>query len=121
MNPIYANRGMALTSLGFTTVAPGGSAGDQAAVGRITIKGDRPAIPNGSGNYDTKTGAWSATIIGPDRIAGFQQVEVKWVNMQFTGTGNNTVTGTYQVGTNGNLNNEPSPITYKVTGTVTRK
>ena len=111
----------------FTTSSPGngnqvGSANEPAAATqKITLTGDRGALPNGSGTYDPTNGTWNATILASGNIAGFANVEVKWVNMQFTGTGNNSVTGTYQVGTNGNLNGEPKPVTYKVTGTVTRQ
>jgi hypothetical protein len=85
------------------------------------LTGDRSSLPNGTGTFDPTNGTWNATILASGNIAGFPNVEVKWVNMQFTGAGNNSVTGTYQVGTNGNLNGESKPITYKVTGTVTRK
>lgn len=100
--------------VGFTTTGLPTSPNTSKAPSTINLRGDRPAIPNGSGTYDPATGAWSATILATDRIAGFPNVQVKWVNMQFNKDG--TVTGTYQVGTNGNLNNEDQPVTYKVTG-----
>ncbi len=123
----FVNLGGQMATVHFTTSSPTGG-GNQSDAGNapaaatqvITITGDRAAIPNGTGTYDSSTGAWNATILASGNIAGFPNVEVKWVNMQFTGTGNNTITGTYQVGTNGNLNGEP-PIVYKVTGTVTRQ
>ena len=40
-------------------------------------------------------------------------------DLMIPGPNYNTVTGTYQVGLNNTLNNEPQPITYRVTGTVT--
>jgi hypothetical protein len=111
----------------FTTSAPGGG-NDLDSINRpaaatqvIKLTGDRSSLPNGTGTFDPTNGTWNATILASGNIAGFPNVEVKWVNMQFTGAGNNSVTGTYQVGTNGNLNGESKPITYKVTGTVTRK
>jgi hypothetical protein len=110
-----------------TSSSPGGSnqvvSGNEpaAATQTITLSGDRSALPNGTGTYDPTNGTWNATILASGNIAGFANVEVKWANMQFTGTGNNSVTGTYQVGTNGNLNGESKPVTYKVTGTVTRQ
>jgi hypothetical protein len=124
----FVGLGGQMANVNFTTSlapGPGNQAGmnnDTAAVAQvITLTGDRAAIPNGTGTYDTSTGTWNATILASGRIAGFPNVEVKWVNMQFGGANNNTVTGTYQVGTNGNLNGESKPIVYKVTGTVIRK
>jgi len=125
----YVGLGGSTAMVTFTTSMPSGnatpgsnaSAKPAAANATITLQGDRPALPNGTGSYDTGAGTWNATILSSGRIAGFSGVEVKWINMQFTGAGNNTVTGTYEVGTNGNLNGEPQPIQYKVTGTVVRK
>ena len=89
--------------------------------GTINLTGDRPQLPSGKGTYNSVTGMWQAAIIGPDRIAGFPNVEVKWL-VGFTPDGKTIMTNsTYQVGTNGNLNNEDKPVTYKVTGTVTAK
>ena len=123
----FVGLGGQMAMVHFTTSSPAGinQAGSSnepaAATQTITLTGDRNAIPNGSGTYDPTNGTWNATILASGNIAGFPNVEVKWVNMQFTGPGNNSVTGTYEVGTNGNLNGEPQPITYKVTGTVTRQ
>ncbi|HTA70927.1 MAG TPA: clostripain-related cysteine peptidase [Bryobacteraceae bacterium] len=117
----YVGLGGQMATVHFTTSSPtGGGINAAAATQTITLTGDRPAIPNGTGTYDPTTGTWNATILASGSIAGFPNVQVKWLNMQFTGSGNNSITGTYQVGTNGNLNGE-SPIVYKVTGTVTRQ
>ena len=124
----FVGLGGQMANVNFTTslpLGPGnqvGASNDTPAVAQvITLTGDRAALPNGTGTYDTSTGIWNATVLSSGRIAGFPNVEVKWVNMQFGGANNNTVTGTYQIGTNGNLNGESKPIVYKVTGTVTRK
>ena len=122
----FVGLGNQMATVSFKTTSAGGgnamamSYDRAAATQTITITGDRSSIPSGTGTYDPTTGIWNATILATGNIAGFPNVEVKWMNMQFTGTNNNSVTGTYQVGTNGNLNGESQPITYKVTGTVTR-
>ena len=56
------------------------------------------------------------TSIGP--VAGFPNVQSQY-DLTIGGPKFDTVTGTYQVGLNNTLNNEPQPVTYKVTGTVT--
>lgn len=84
----------------------------------MSVTGDRPQLPNGSGTFDAATRTFKATIVATGRIAGFQGVETKW-NLLFAADGKSIASGsTYQVGTNGNLNGEDKPITYAVTGTV---
>ncbi|MBI5085154.1 MAG: hypothetical protein HZB13_11220 [Acidobacteria bacterium] len=58
----------------------------------------------------------TGTATGP--VAGFLNVKSQY-DLTIGGAKFDTVSGTYRLGLDATLNNEPKPITYRVTGTVT--
>ena len=81
------------------------------------ITGDRAQVPNGSGQFDRATCSLVVKAISQLPIAGFSNVHVTYM-LQISGPNYNTVTGTYLVGTDNTLNNEPQPVTYGVSGSI---
>ena len=85
---------------------------------QVSVTGDRPQLVPASGPFDAASCSFKIDGVATGPIAGFNNVGAEY-NLKIGGTKFDMVTGTYKVGTNGNLNGEPQPVTYNVTGTVT--
>ena len=85
---------------------------------QVSVSGDRAQLAPAQGPFDAMRCGFTlrGTSTGP--VAGFPNVQSQY-DLTIGGPKFDTVTGTYQVGLNNTLNNEPQPVTYKVTGTVT--
>jgi hypothetical protein len=85
---------------------------------QVSGTGDRAQLVPAQGPFDAMRCAFTlkGTSTGP--VAGFPNVQSQY-DLTIGGPKFDTVTGTYQVGLQNTLNNEPQPVTYKVTGTVT--
>jgi uncharacterized protein (TIGR03437 family) len=80
------------------------------------VTGDRAQLVPASGPFDTNTRTFDiqGTATGP--VAGFSNVQARYT-LTFS-PAYDSISGTYQVGLNNTLNNEPQPVTYTVNGTV---
>ena len=92
----------------------------EATTPAISITGNVPQLVPASGSFDPTTNSFDITGVSTGLIAGFPNVQAEYA-LTLSGAGLTTVTGTYKVGLNRTLNNEPAPVTYNVTGTITNK
>jgi len=111
---------LTITFSGLGGAATGSSRGARPqATPTVTIKGDQPQLVPATGPFNTATNSFDITGTATSLIAGFSNVQARYT-MSF-GPGFNSVSGTYLVGLNSTLNNEPQPVTYKVTGTTSSR
>ena len=75
-------------------------------------------LPSGSGALNASTCTSSIKTIASMPVAGFRNVKVEY-DVSFDG-GGTSVSMVIREGTENTLNNEPQPVTYRATGTVTR-
>ena len=108
------------SGLGATPQSVEGALRANVTVPQVTVTGDRPQLVPATGAFNRTTNSFDIQGTSTGLVAGFANVQARY-QLTLGGANLDTVTGTYQVGLNNTLNNEPQPVTYKVTGTITNK
>lgn len=110
---LFASSGFVALYKGMLTMTRSGAGG-----ATVMVAGNVPQLVPAKGSFDTKSCGFTITGTSTGMIAGFSDVQAEY-SLTIGGANFDQVTGTYKVGLNNTLNNEPKPVIYKAIGTVT--